>query len=263
MLGTAPKFPYVLGTDGAGIVAAVGREVTRFKEGDRVYACSMAGPKGGFYAEYTVVKADNAAIVPDKLSTTEAGALMIDGITALRGLDDTLGLKERESLLIWGASGGVGHLAVQFAKRMGARVLAVASGEDGVALVDELGADGVVNGRKDDALAAAREFSPDGLDCALFTAGGEEAQRALAAVRDGGRVAYPNGVEPEPQPRSGVTVQGYDGMPDSQVIAKINRLIESGPFTVHIARTFPLDEAAQAHRALNTHYLGKLALRPE
>jgi len=188
---------------------------------------------------------------------------MIDGITALRGLDDTLGLKERESLLVLGAGGGVGHLAVQLAKRMGAAVLAVASGEDGVALARQLGADAVVNGRKDDIAAAAREFAPNGLDCALITAGGEATEKAITAVRDGGRVAYPNGVEPESQPRPGVSVQSYDGMPDPQVIAKLNRLIESGPFEVHIARSFPLEQAAEAHRALETHYLGKLALRPE
>jgi NADPH:quinone reductase-like Zn-dependent oxidoreductase len=151
---------------------------------------------------------------------------MVDEVTALRGLDDTLGLKGGESLLIFGAGGGVGHLAVQLAKRMGARVLAVASGEDGVALASRLGADAAVDGRKEDVPAAAREFAPDGLDAALLTAGGEPADRALAAVRAGGRVAYPNGVEPEPRPRLGVTVQSYDGTPDSQVIAKLNRLID-------------------------------------
>ena len=84
-----------------------------------------------------------------------------------RGLDDVLGLKPGESLMIFGAGGGIGHLAVQLAKRMGARVLAVASGDDGVALAKRLGADVVVNGRKDDVAAAAREFAPAGLDAAL------------------------------------------------------------------------------------------------
>ena len=82
MFGSQPKFPYVLGSDGAGTVAAVGKGVTRFKEGDRVYACSLASPKGGFYAEYAVVKADNAAIVPAKLPISQCGALMVDAITA-------------------------------------------------------------------------------------------------------------------------------------------------------------------------------------
>lgn len=262
MFGAEPKFPYVLGSDGAGTVAAVGENVTRFKEGDRAYGISLASPKGGFYAEYVAVKAENASPIPDKLTTEQAGAMPVDAITALRGLDDTLALKPGESLMIFGASGGIGHLAVQLAKRMGARVFAVASGDDGVALARRLDADAVVDGHKEDVAAAARRFAPDGFDAALLTAGGEAANKALTAMRGGGRVAYPNGVEPEPHARSGVTIQGYDGMPDPQVIEKLNRLIESGPFMVHLAATFPLDRAADAHRALETHYLGKLALRP-
>jgi NADPH:quinone reductase-like Zn-dependent oxidoreductase len=260
--GVEPKFPYVLGSDGAGTVADVGAEVKHFKEGDRVYAVSVMNPKGGFYAEYTAVKADNASLIPEKLTTAEAGVMPVDAITALRGLDDTLRLKKGESVLIFGASGGIGHLAVQLAKRMGASVLAVASGDDGVALARRLGADAAVDGHKDDVLAAARKFAPDGLDAALLTAGGEAAEKALAAVHDGGRIAYPNGVQPLPQVRSTLAAQSYDGMPDPQVIEKLNHLIESGPFEVHVARTFPLEQAAGAHRALDTHYLGKLALRP-
>jgi NADPH2:quinone reductase len=260
--GIKPKFPYVLGSDGAGTVAAVGKRVERFNEGDRVYAVSVLNPKGGFYAEYAAVKVDEASHIPDKLTTEQAGAMPVDAITALRGLDDTLGLQPGESLMVFGASGGIGHLAVQLAKRMGARVLAVASGDDGVDQARRLGADAVADGHKDDVAAAAREFAPDGLDAVLLTAGGAVADQALAAVREGGRVAYPNGVEPEPQARAGVTIQSYDGTPDPQAIEKLNRLIESGPFVVHVARTFPLDRAADAHRALDTHYLGKLALRP-
>jgi NADPH2:quinone reductase len=259
---TPPNFPYILGSDGAGTVAAVGAGVSRFHEGDRAYVFTLMNAKGGSYAEYVAVKADNASRVPDNVPTEQAGAMPVGAMTALRGLDDTLGLQEGESLLIFGASGGIGHLAVQLARRMGARVFAVASGDDGVALVQRLGADTVVDGHKDDLAAAAREFAPDGLDAALLTAGGEAAEQALTAMRQGGRVAYPNGVEPEPPARSGLTIRSYDGMPDPQAIEKLNRLIAAGPFEVHIARTFPLEQAADAHRALDTHYLGKLALRP-
>ena len=110
-------------------------------------------------------------------------------------------------------------------------------------------------------LAAARVFAPEGLAAALLTAGGETAEKALSAVRDGGRIAYPSGVQPEPQARSGVQVYSYYGDPDAEIIGRLNRLIGIGPFKAHIARTFPLDQAADAHRALNDHYLGKLALR--
>lgn len=262
MLGTEPRFPYVLGTEGAGTVEAIGERVSRFKPGDRVYAAALANPKGGFYAEYTTATADNVSPIPGNLTTEQAGVMPVDAITALRGLDDTLGLKPGESLMIFGASGGIGHLAVQLAKRMGARVLAVASGDDGVAMVRQLGADVVVDGHKDDVAAAARKFAPNGLDAALVTAGGEAADRALAAIRDGGRIAYPNGVEPEPKARPGVKVSSYDGIPNPETIEKLNRLVEAGPFEVHIARVFPLDQAAEAHQALDEHFLGKLALQP-
>jgi NADPH2:quinone reductase len=260
--GVEPKFPYVLGSDGAGTVATVGEHVSRFKVGDRVYALELANPKGGFYAEYAAVKADNVSRIPDKLTVEQAGAMPSDALTALQGLEEVLGLKPGESLMIFGAGGGIGHLAVQLARHMGARVLAVASGEDGVALAQRLGADVVINGRKDDVAAAARQFATGGLDAALCTAGGATADRALTAVRDGGRVAHPNGVMPEPKARPGVRVQSYDVMPSPQMFEKLNRLIESGPFEVHVARTFPLDRAAEAHHALDDHYLGKLALLP-
>ncbi len=263
LYGAAPKFPYIPGSDSAGTVVEVGTRVSRFHKGDHVYAFTFANPKGGSYAEYVAVKTDNVGLIPDNLPTDRAGAMPVDAMTALRGLDDTLNLQAGESLLILGASGGIGHLAVQLAKRMGARVLAVASGGDGVALVRRLSTDAVVDGHTDDIVAAAREFAPDGLDAALLTAGGEAAERALTTLREGGRVAYPNGVEPEPQGRSGLDIRSYDGMPDPQAIAKLNDLIAAGPFAVHIARTFPLEQAAEAIRALNTHYLGKLALRPK
>lgn len=261
LFGIQPRFPYVLGSDGAGTVAAVGERVRRFKTGDRVYAAALTNPKGGFYAEYAAVKADTVAHVPDQLTTEQASVMTSDALTALRGLDEVLGVKPGEALMIFGASGGVGHLAVQLARRMGARVLAVASGDDGVSLARRMGAEAVVDGRKDDVAAAVHAFAPGGLDAALVTAGGEAADRALATMREGGRVAYPNGVEPEPTARPGVQVSSYDVVVDREAMDKLNKLIEAGSFEVHVARTFRLDQAAEAHRALEEHYLGKLALR--
>jgi len=120
----------------------------------------------------------------------------------------------------------------------------------------------VLDGHKGDVVAAAWEFAPDGFDVALVTAGGEVANQALATVRDGGRVAYPNGVMPLPKARSELRLQSYDLMPNAQLFKKLNQLIESGPFEVHVARIFSLEQAAEAHRALDQLYLGKLALRP-
>lgn len=261
VLGLTPKFPYVLGTDGAGTVAAVGANVKEFKEGDRVYAAELGNPKGGFYAEYAVVKAENAAPIPGNLKMEQAAVLPSDGLTAQKGLEDVLRLQPGESVMIFGASGGIGHLAVQLAKRLGARVFAVASGEDGVNFVKGLGADAAVDGRSDNVLDAAREFAPDGIDAALVTAGGEATDRALAAIRPGGRIAYPNGVMPEPTAPEGVSSEAYDGEGGRESVNRLNELIEAGPFEVKVHEVFPLEEAAAAQAALEEHHLGKIALR--
>jgi NADPH2:quinone reductase len=250
------SFPKVIGNDGAGEVVAVGAGVERFRPGDRVYAYSM---EGGFYAEYAAVPEDSVAPLPSGLSLEQAGALGADGITALRGLD-TLRLAPGEKLLIFGASGGIGHLAVQLARRMGAQVFAVASGADGVALVRRLGAAEVVDGKQGPVDDALRRFAPEGLDAALVLAAGKGLEGALAQLRKGARLAFPNGVEPEPDAPAGVSRHAYDGVPDAGTFERLNELIEKGPFHVEV-RTYGLDEAAQAHRDVEKHHLGKLALR--
>ena len=257
-LGGGDRFPKVIGNDGAGMVVALGSGAKRFQVGDRVYAYAM---KGGFYAQYVAVPEDDVALVPPGVGGDEAGALGADGITALRGLDDQLRLRAGETVMIYGASGGIGHLAVQLAKRMGARVLAVASGSDGVALVRYLGADAAVDGHRDDVRAAAEVMTQDGVDAALVLAGGEGANQALKAVRPKGRIAYPNGVEPTPLAPEGVTIFVYDGTPGIEAFDRLNRLIGPDPFHVELGRVYGLGEAAEAHRALDRHFLGKLALK--
>lgn len=259
VFGIASVFPYVLGWDAAGTVAAVGRNVSRFDVGERVYAATMPMPRGGFYAEYGVVEAEYVARVPDRMPTEQAGAMAWDAATALSGLD-LLGLRPDDTLMVFGASGGLGHMAVQLARHSGIRVLAVASGDDGVALARRLGADDAIDGRKADVLAAALKFAPGGLDAALVTAGGETAERSLRAVKDSGRIAWPNGVT-EPKTSPAAKVFHYDGDRSRTSTDRLNAIIEASAFEVHVAQTFPLARAAEAHRALNDHYVGKLALK--
>jgi NADPH:quinone reductase-like Zn-dependent oxidoreductase len=255
-LGTAAGFPRIIGNDGGGTVAAVGESARRFKPGDRVYAF---GPEGGFYAEYVAVKEEDVAPVPAGISAREAGALGADGITALRGLEDQLRLRAGESLMIFGASGGIGHIAVQLAKRMRARVLAVASGADGVELVRRLGADRAIDGHRDDVGQAAREFALQGLDAALVVAGAEGLDAALEHVKPGGRVAYPNGVEPEPRVPSDIALHRYEGAPEREAFERLNRWIGQGPFHVELGRTYRLEDAVAAHAHLGEHHVGKVA----
>ncbi len=254
-------FPRILGGDGAGTIVAVGEKVADFKEGDRVYGFGFQNRKGGFYSEHIVLATSLIAHVPDKLSIEEAGAMPVDALTGLIGLEH-LQLGADQTLLIWGASGGIGHITLQLAKRLGAKVFAVASGADGVALVQKLGADGAVDGHSDSAVSQARDFVPDGFDAALILAGGEQAQAVLDTVKNGGSVTFPNGVQPAPQPRADVKLSNYDGRPSPELMKKLNGLIEAGPFEVEIARTYPLEDAAQAQQDLKQHLIGKLILKP-
>ena len=110
-------------------------------------------------------------------------------------------------------------------------------------------------------LGAAKEFASNGIDAALVTAGGQKTDQALLAIRQGGRIAYPHGVMPEPTAPDGVEVEAYDGENTPALIERLNALIDSGPFEVHVDRVFPLDEASEAQQALTEHHLGKIALR--
>jgi NADPH:quinone reductase-like Zn-dependent oxidoreductase len=254
------RFPLVLGSDGAGTVAACGSRVSRFKVGDRIYGYAFDNPKGGFYAEYAAISEDKAAAIPANVSTEEAGALTASGLTALAGLEK-LKLGKDCSLAILGASGGVGHVALQLAKRMGARLLAVASRTDGVDLARRLGADQAVDGRTANVVGAVKDFAPDGLDAALAFANSEKLAEVLKQVKRGGAIAYPNGVEPEPKGLTGAKIHAYDGLPSPDAFDRLNALIARGPFHVEISRSYRLEEAAQAHRDIVKHHIGKLALR--
>lgn len=252
----------VAGADGAGVVTAVGSRVRRFRVGDRVYAYSYQNRKGGSHAEYLAVDAKNVTPIPRGLDPGRAGALAATGLTALQGVDDALKVRKGESVIVHGASGGVGTLALQFAKWRGARVLATASGKDGVALARRLGADAAVDGKRANLREAARRFAPDGVDAVLAFAGGKSLAQCLDALRPGGRLAYPNGVEPAPRKRRGIKTRSYDGVPGVRELQRLNRAVVAAKLKVPITKTYSLARAAAAYRhAAKGHVVGKIALR--
>ena len=257
------QFPIVLGSDGSGVIAAIGERVRGFKTGDPVYAYMWDNPRGGFYAEYVAIPANQVGHVPPGLSLRDAGAIAASALTAIQGIDDSLHIKSGEKLIIHGASGGVGSLALQFAKLRGALVLATASGEDGESFVKGLGADSVVDGRKGDILAAAKRFSPDGFDAVLAFAGGEGFERCAAALKPGGRIAFPWGVSPEPKPTVDVrSSTRFNAIAGPQEFERLNQAIVAGKLRVPIAAEYPLADAAKAHERLEAgHVLGKVVPR--
>jgi NADPH:quinone reductase len=267
MFGIQARFPWILGSEGSGKVVAIGDNITGIRNGDLVYGdiwSRTATTKEGFYAEYAVLGADHAWPIPSNVTAEQAGALLIDGATALRGLEDALHLQRDETLMVFGASGGLGHLAIQLAKRLGARVFAVASGEDGVALALKLGADDAVDGRHGNVVASASDFAPSGIDAALVTVAGDAAEKALTTMRTGGRVAYPwVNQRPPPKAPSTAHLSGYNGNIDRPLVMKLQKIVEDGPFGVYLEKIFPFDQAADAFKALGRHHLGRIVLRPK
>lgn len=261
MLGMEIDFPYVIGSEGSGTIVSKGENVKCFNIGDKVIATGFLNPKGGFYAEYVAIDYKYLSLIPECINIKDAGVISGVGTTALRGLEDTLSLKNGESIIIFGASGGIGHLAVQLAKCKGARVFAIASGEDGVQMVRTLGIDNVINGYKDDILSTALSYAPKGFDAALLTAGGDKANLVTQCVKNGGRIAYPNGIYPVPTVSNELNMIGYNGEPDADIINRFNNYIKTGNIKAYIDKTFLLDEASIAHIALEKHYLGKLCLK--
>jgi NADPH2:quinone reductase len=256
-----PKFPVVLGSDGSGLVAKVGSQVRGFKPDDEVYAFAFGNSKGGFYAEYVAVPATNVAQKPSRLKLREAGAIGTTGLTALQGVE-LLGIRKGDPCVIFGASGGVGTLAVQFAKWKGARILATAAGEDGVQLVNDLlKLDAAIDGKRDDVAEEIEKFAPDGVAGVLAFAGGPVLDACVERVRPGGRVVYPNGVEPAPKKRRGVEIDSYDAEAGPEPLKRLNDAIEDSHLRVAISGSFPLRDAAKAHERLEAgHVIGKIVL---
>lgn len=257
-----PKFPLVLGTDGAGVIAEKGTRTSRFKIGDRVWAYEFINPKGGFYAEFVAVNAKHVAPVPKRLDLLHAGASAVTGLTALQGVDDHLRVRRGTTILIFGATGAVGTLAVQFAKRHGARVIGTARGRAGMALLKKLRVDGVVDLNRKDAGDQLRALAPDGMRAALALAGGKALEQLLDQMRADGRIAFPNGVEPAPRKRSKIRITSYDAIASPKHFARLNRAVEEARLQVPIAAVYPLAQAAKAHdRIKRGHVLGRIVLR--
>lgn len=256
------RFPRVLGSDGAGIVAEVGKDVTRFKEGDRVWAYDWESTKTGFYAEYVAPNEKDVAHAPDELTLIEAGAAAVTGMTALQGIDDQVKLDKSETILVFGATGAVGSLAVQFAKRTGAHVVATASPGRADTTLHEIGIDQVFDPRAANAAERLRSFAPGGLNAILAFAGGDDLERCIDQLVPGGRVAHPNGIEPEPRKRPNVRMIPYDVVGGRTSFERLNRAVTEARLKVVIEKVYKLEQAAEAHARIEQgHVVGRIVLQ--
>lgn len=193
---TKPALPFVPGSEAAGVVRAVGADVTGIGVGERVLAfCGMGG-----YAELVTVPATMVFPVPESMSFVDAAGFAVTYGTSYHGLVDRAALAARETLLVLGASGGVGLTAVEIGKALGARVIAAASSADKLALCREHGADEVIDYAADDLKTRLKQVAPDGVDVVYDPVGGEHAQAAVRALAWGGRyltVGYASGDIPK------------------------------------------------------------------
>ena len=254
-----PRFPRVLGLDGSGVVVAKGKRVRRFALGDEVWAYDYE--QAGFYAQYVAVDGSNVGRKPKRMSLRDAGAAAVTGLTALQGVVDTAKIRRGETVLVFGATGAVGTLALQFAARRGAHVIATATGRKATEIVRKLGARKAIDARAREAVDALRQAAPDGVDVVLAFAGGRQLERLLDAVPRGARVVFPNGVEPEPEKRPGVRVRGYDASTGPDEFAQLSRAAQAARLRVPIAGQYPLSQAAAAHRRVaKAHVFGRVVL---
>ncbi|MFQ5913633.1 MAG: zinc-dependent alcohol dehydrogenase family protein [Nitrospinota bacterium] len=273
----SPPLPAVLHTDVAGVVEEVGADVTGFRPGDEVYA--SAGSVGGYsgaLAEFMLADAALAAHKPRSLGMGEAAALPLVAITAWESLVDRGRVGPGDRVLIHGAAGGVGHVAIQIAKTLGAEVFATGSSEEKLAIGRELGADGVINYREESvADYLGRVTEGRGFDVVLDTVGGENLERSFEAARANGTVVTIAGggghdltwmqaksltlhVESMLLPlirNAGRAAQG-------EILRNVTQLVEEGRLKPLIdPNVFTIDQVAQAHRHLESgKAVGKVVL---
>ncbi|HEX2391684.1 MAG TPA: NADP-dependent oxidoreductase [Solirubrobacterales bacterium] len=251
--------PFRVGWDVSGVVTELGAGVTRFRVGDEVFGMPWFPREAGAYGEFVTAPSRHFATKPAVLSHEEAGALPLAGLTAWQIVVDTLNLQSGDDLLIHGAAGGVGHLAVQIAKARGATVIATARAEQSEWL-RELGADRVIDYR-----GARFEEEVSELD-AVIDLVGSYGEASLAAMRPGATlVAVPSGAAAELSEmakQQSKRATGFLVEPDPCGLAGLCDLVESGELEVEVDRVFELAEAPAAHRAAEDHHGGgKIVIR--
>ncbi|MGN6527930.1 MAG: NADP-dependent oxidoreductase [Burkholderiaceae bacterium] len=247
------RLPYMLGRDYAGVVVGCGAGAD-FSEGDAVHG--LLDPAHGSFAEYVVVRGDEVAARPASLDAVAAAALPLAGLTAWQGLFTHGRLAAGQRVLVHAGSGGVGHLAVQFAKARGAEVVATASGPH-VEFVRSRGADLVIDYRKQRFEEVAGE-----VDLVYDLLGGETQARSWAVLRRGGAlVSTLQEPSQDEADRRGVRALRYTAQPSRADLREIAALVDAGRVRPHVSAVSPLRDARSALQAVEEgHTLGKAVL---
>ena len=271
--------PAILGCDGAGVVEAVGAEVTRFEPGDAVYYCyGGLGQKAGNYAELIAVPEPYLALKPDCLDFVDAAAAPLVLITAWESLFDRARIQSGQKLFIHAGAGGVGHVAIQLAKIAGCEVATSVSSKEKAELAKELGADLIVNYKEQDIAEALLAWTDGaGVDVAFDTVGGDAFKELIPAVRIYGDLVtilqVPEGsdwktlrlrnirVSQElmltPMVYGDMEAAGHQGA----ILEQCAQLFDEKRLSIFVSEVLPLAEAAEAHRRIEAGGMsGKIVL---
>ena len=249
--------PFTIGWDLAGIVESTGPGVSTPKVGQRVFGLSRFPKQAAAYAEYATVPAGELAIVPNGMSDAEAGAMPLAALTAWQALVDEAGMKAGDRVLIHAGAGGVGHLAIQIAKALGARVATTVSAAK-ADFARSIGADETIDYKETDFSAMT-----DAFDIVLDSIGGDHVLKSLKTLSKGGIVVCIKALSEDATKYAedhGLRLKRMLVHPDGGQMSKLADLVRDGKLKVTVAATYPLEQAGEAHRFLATGPVGKVVL---
>lgn len=253
------RFPLILGWDLAGIVADIGFSARRFEIGEGVYGYARRPVvQYGTYSEYIVLPETYLAHMPSQLTYAQAAGIPLAGLTAYECLFDAGLLQTRQTVLILGASGGVGSMAIQLARYQQAVIIGVASGANH-AFMKELGAGYTVDYKNEHVGESVKALFPEGVDLIVDCVSGDTLKQSLSALKPGGRLVsiINQGQDLDP----GIDFQYVFVEPNSLHLDHLRDLADSGLLKVHVSQTYTLDQVAEAHRQIQTHHTqGKIVI---
>lgn len=257
------EFPIILGWEAAGKINALGKNVKNFKVGDEVYVfCKKPTVHWGTYAEYVNAEAVKVAKKPENINFAQAAAIPLAGLTAWQALFDAARLTKGETILIHAGGGGVGSLAIQFAKNIGAKVVTTAS-EKNHLYVQKLGADIALDYHETNITDRIKQASPEGIDVILDTVGGNTLLESTKMLKKGGRlVSLLEQIDPSHAQGLGIEFFYISAQPSGHQLGEIGKLIQEGRVIPPSIEEYPLSKAAEAQEKNKAgHTLGKLVLK--
>lgn len=256
------EFPITLGWDVSGIISKVGENVSEFKKGDAVFAYARkAKIKDGTLAEYICLEANHVALKPNKISYSEASAIPLTGLTAWQAIFDAAKLNPLETILIQAGAGGVGSIAIQFAKYQQAKVITTAS-KNHHQYVKKLGADIAIDYHKENFVDRIKEVFPEGIDVVFDTIGGKTLESSLEVIKKGGRlVSILQEVPPDVALKHQINAKYVFVHPDGKQLKTIAELIDAGKVKPPNIKEYPFSKTREALEDLKQgHTQGKIII---